>query len=91
MPALLLAAAIGVVYLAAAPATADLAAQTYRAGLFDRGGLALWDNAWYGGHHLPGYSVLFPPLGGWLGVRVVAALALVAATAAFVTLVRGRA
>ena len=22
----------------------------------------MWDAQWYGGHHLPGYSVLFPPL-----------------------------
>ena len=34
---------------------------------------------WYGGHHLPGYSVLFPPLARWLGPRVVGALAVVAA------------
>ena len=47
MPALLLAAAVGVLYLAAWPHTADLAAQTYRAELFDRAGFALWDNGWY--------------------------------------------
>ena len=35
----------------------------------------LWDNGWYGGHHMPGYSVLFPPLAALLGPRVVGALA----------------
>ncbi|HZO35393.1 MAG TPA: hypothetical protein VFB41_00810 [Solirubrobacteraceae bacterium] len=88
MPALLLAAAIGAVYLAAAPATTDLAAQTYRADLFDRAGFLLWDNSWYGGHHLPGYSVLFPPLGNWFGVRLVGVIALLAATAGFHRLIR---
>ncbi len=57
------------VYLVLAPPSADLAAQDYRADL----GLVLWDNGWYGGHHMPGYSVLFPPLAraararGWSG------------------------
>ncbi len=64
------------------PPSTDLAAQVYRAGLFDRVGFALWDNGWYGGHHLPAYSVLFPPLGGWLGVRVVGALSIVLAASA---------
>ena len=56
----------------------DLAAQEYRTDLF-----AEWPRplgqAWYAGHHLPGYSVLFPPLGSLLGPRLVAALAAVAA------------
>jgi|GEM_PF-6572116 len=42
------------------PPTADLAAQVYRAGLFERTGRILWDNNWFGGHHLPGYSLLTP-------------------------------
>lgn len=88
MPALLLAAAIGVLTLAVAPHTADLAAQTYRADLFDRVGFTLWDNGWYAGHHMPGYSLLFPPLGSWLGARLLGAIALVAATAGFVRLIR---
>src|SRR2546428_7460471 len=90
MRAVLLAAEIGAVYLAAGPATADLAAQTYRADLFDRAGFLLWDNGWYGGHHLPGYSLLFPPLGGWLGVPWVGVVALLAATAGFVRLAGAR-
>src|SRR5439155_11898457 len=84
----LIATALAAAYLAAAPMSADLAAQTYRAALFDRAGFMLWDNAWYGGHPLPGYSVLFPPLGALLGVRLVGALSAVAAAALFGALVR---
>ena len=60
-------------YLVLAPPSADLAAQDYRADL----GLVLWDNGWYGGHHMPGYSVLFPPLAALLGPRLVGALSAV--------------
>jgi hypothetical protein len=88
MPAVVVAAVLAVLYLVLDPPSADLAAQTYRVGLFDREGWAAWDNAWYGGHHLPGYSVLFPPLGALLGLHVVAALCVVAATAAFARLTR---
>jgi hypothetical protein len=78
-PAWALAAAIGLAYLLIDPPSADLAAQTYRSGLFERHGFLIWDNAWYGGHHMPGYSVLFPPLAALLGPRVVGVLAAVAA------------
>ena len=78
-----LVAALGAaVYLLVAPPSADLAAQEYRADL----GLTLWNNGWFAGHHTPGYSVLFPPLGGALGVRLTGALAAVAATALFAAL-----
>src|SRR5438445_246870 len=33
-------------------------------------GFAIWDNGWYGGHYLLGYSLLFPPLGDILGIRL---------------------
>src|SRR5690606_8006577 len=89
MPALLTALVAGIAYLAIGPSTADLAAQTYRAELFDRVGFVLWDNAWYGGHHMPGYSLLYPPLGALFGPRLTAVLATIAATAAFTLLVRG--
>ncbi|MDX6663843.1 MAG: hypothetical protein QOG68_49, partial [Solirubrobacteraceae bacterium] len=86
MPAVCVAAALAVLYLVLDPPSADLAAQTYRVDLFDRAGWSVWDNGWYAGHHLPGYSVLFPPLGSALGLHVVAALSLVGATAAFTKL-----
>ena len=78
-----LVAALGAVaYLLVAPPSADLAAQEYRADL----GLVIWNNGWYAGHHTPGYSVLFPPLAGALGVRPLGALAAVAAAALFAAL-----
>ena len=81
---LVLAALGAAVYLVVAPPSADLAAQEYRADL----GLTLWNNGWFAGHHTPGYSVLFPPLGGLLGVRVTGALAAVAAAGLFALLAR---
>ncbi|MFL5845516.1 MAG: hypothetical protein ACJ762_12560 [Solirubrobacteraceae bacterium] len=83
MPAVVVAVVLAALYLVLDPPSADLAAQTYRVGLFDREGWLAWDNGWYGGHHLPGYSVLFPPLASLLGLHVVAALCVVAATVAF--------
>jgi hypothetical protein len=82
MPAVVAAVVLAALYLVLDPPSADLAAQTYRVGLFDREGPIAWDNQWYGGHHLPGYSVLFPPLASLLGLQVVAALSIVAATVA---------
>ena len=80
-----LAAAFGAAaYVLVAPPSTDLAAQEYRADL----GLVIWNNGWYAGHHTPGYSVLFPPLGGLLGVRPAGALAAVAAAALFAALAR---
>jgi hypothetical protein len=86
------AAAAVVVYLIADPPSADLAAQRFRADLFAREGFTLFSTAWYGGHHTPGYSVLFPALGAWLGPRLVAGIAAVAAVAFLAALAgeRGR-
>ena len=42
------------------PPTPDLAAHEYRAELVDIAGFGVWEQGWYAGHHLPGYSVLFP-------------------------------
>jgi hypothetical protein len=84
----LLAAALALAWLAFAPATPDLAAQVYRAELFDREGYTLYDLYWYGGHHMPGYSLLFPPLGALAGVRVVGVLAAVASAVLFERIAR---
>jgi hypothetical protein len=69
------------------PRTPDLAAQVYRAGLFERLGFAVWDEHWYAGHALPGYSLLFGPLAALLGLRVVAALSVLTSAALFERLV----
>jgi len=71
------------IWLLVDPRTPDLAAQVYRVGLFDRFGFAVWDEHWYAGHALPGYSLLFPPLASLLGLRVVAALSVLVSAALF--------
>ena len=63
------------VWAVAAPLTPDLAAQAYRTWLFAHHGFVVWDNAWYGGHHMPGYSIVFPPLAAVLGLRLTGLLA----------------
>jgi hypothetical protein len=82
------AALLALVYLLVAPSSADLAAQTFRSDLFSAHGFLLWNDYWYGGHHLLSYSVLFPPLGAAMGPRAVGALSAVAAAALFAALAR---
>src|SRR5918999_3871906 len=84
----LIAAALAAVYLFVAPLTADHAAQEFRAELFAREGLSPWSNLWFGGHHLPGYSVLSPALGALVGPRLVGALAAVAAAILFAAIAK---
>jgi hypothetical protein len=83
----LLAAAGAAVWLIVDPRTPDLAAQVYRVSLFRHVGFAIWDEHWYAGHALPGYSLLFPPLAALLGMRTVATLAVLASAALFERLV----
>jgi hypothetical protein len=88
-PAWAVAALLAALYLLIDPPSADLAAQTYRTWLFEHTGFTVWDGGWYGGHHVPAYSILFPPLAALLGPRVVGALAAVVAAWAFERAVRG--
>jgi hypothetical protein len=67
----------------------DTPAQEYRVWLFEHGGARLWDDQWYGGHTIPGYSVLFPPLGAFFGVELLGALSCVASTVLVTRLLRG--
>lgn len=80
---MLLAAALAGGYLAWDPPSADLAAQTFRADLFSDVGFSVWSNAWYAGIHLPGYSLLFPPLASWLSPQLVGAISAVASAGLF--------
>jgi hypothetical protein len=89
VPAWVITAVFGLAYVIAAPPSADLAAAAYRSELFARVGFAPWDDSWYGGHHLPGYSLLAPAFGSWIGVQLLAALSMVAATALFERLTDG--
>jgi hypothetical protein len=81
--ALVVAVPLACAYLALAPPSGDLAAATYRSTLFARVGFTVWDNGWYGGHYLPGYSLLAPALGALLGERLLLALCAVASAALF--------
>ncbi|EIV95240.1 hypothetical protein [Frankia sp. QA3] len=67
----------------------DTPAQEYRVWLFRHGGAVLWDDQWYGGHTIPGYSVLFPPLGALFGVQLLGAISCVASTVIVTRLLRG--
>jgi hypothetical protein len=78
-PAWVVAALLAAAYLVIDPPSADLAAQEYRSDMFAAHGWLLWDNGWYAGHHMPGYSLLFPPLGALIGPQVTGALCAVGA------------
>ena len=55
-------AVIAAAYVIIAPRSEDLAAHLLRAKLFSvEGWFGIWNNWWYAGHNIPGYSVLFPP------------------------------
>src|SRR3954469_17670918 len=84
-------ALVCVVYLLAQPATADMAAHSYRAWLFQHEGLTVWNAQWYGGHHVLGYSLLFAPLAAAIGPAIVGVLAAVLAVGLFTPLARAAA
>lgn len=75
-------------WLIADPRTPDLAAQVYRMDVYRQLGFVVWDEHWYAGHHMPGYSLLFPPLGALLGVRLLGALCVLASSVLFERLAR---
>lgn len=81
---------LAVIYLLLNPHTGDHAAAAYRTWLFEHEGFSLWDNNWYSGHHIPAYSVLYPPLAALVGVRVAGALAAIAAATLFEKLTDNR-
>jgi hypothetical protein len=86
----LAAAAVAALYLILDLRTGDLAAHLYRADLFGREGFTIWNGNWYGGHHTPAYSVLFPPLAHYLTPQVAGAIAAVVAAALFEPLARSQ-
>ncbi len=83
LAALLTAFVIAGSWLIVAPRSPDLAAQAYREQMFLRFGWMIWDNNWYGGHHMPGYSLLYQPLGALLGMRTLGALAVLCSAGIF--------
>ena len=81
--ALVVSVPLAAVSLMLAASSGDLAAATYRGDLFARAGFTLWDNGWYGGHYLPGYSLLAPALGALMGERLLLALCAIVASGLF--------
>ena len=81
-----LTAALIALWLAVDPRTPDLAAQVYRVDLFRQIGFAVWDENWYAGHQLPGYSLLYPPLAELLGIRLLGAVSVLASSLLFARL-----
>jgi len=82
------AAAFAAGYVILAPPSLDLAAHLYRAHLFSQEGFGIWDNYWYGGHHIVGYSVLYPAISAALTPQLAAALAATGTAALFEPLAR---
>ncbi len=87
--AVILAAGLLVVWLLVNPRTPDLAAQVYRLGLYERSGMAVFDEHWYAGHALPGYSLLFAPLASLVGMRVLAVVSVLVSVLLFERIVLG--
>ncbi len=79
----LAAGVLAAIYVIVSPPSLDLAAHLLRARLFKAEGFGIWNNWWYGGHNVPGYSVLFPPLAAAFTPQVVGALASTATAALF--------
>lgn len=71
----LVAALLAAVYVVTSPPSPDLAAHLFRAHLFGVEGFGLWDNWWYSGHEIVGYSVLFGAVSAALTPQLAAALA----------------
>ncbi len=90
LPAVALSALLAAAMLAWNPQVGDLAAQVFRAELFQHAGLAIWNGSWYGGHYTLTYSVLFPPLASLLGPQLVGTVSVVASSYFFDRLVRDR-
>jgi hypothetical protein len=84
----LVAGVFALVYVIVSPPSLDLAAHLLRAKLFSSEGFGIWNNWWYDGHHVPGYSVLFPPIAAALTPQLAGAIATTATAALFEPLAR---
>jgi hypothetical protein len=82
------AAIFATVYVIVSPPSLDLAAHLLRAKLFSAEGFGIWNNWWYAGHHVPGYSVLFPPIAAVLTPQVAGGIAAAGTAALFEPLAR---
>ena len=84
----LVAAALAAAYVIISPSSVDLAAHLFRAEMFKREGFAVWNNYWYSGNAVLGYSVLFPAVSATLTPQFAAALATTGTATVFTVLAR---
>jgi hypothetical protein len=84
----LVAALLAGVYVVLSPTSVDLAAHLFRAQMFSEHGFQIWNNYWYSGNEVLGYSVLFPPISALLTPQLAAGLATTGAAIVFTLLAR---
>jgi hypothetical protein len=78
------AAALGALLVWLAPPGTDFAAHVYQRTLFLRHGFVLWDDFWYAGRYsFVDYSLLYYPLAGLLGIRLLAVVTVSVAALGF--------
>src|SRR6059058_1111670 len=79
-----MAASLAAVLLWAGPPGNDFAAHLYQRTLFLKHGFVLWNNFWYAGRYsFVTYSVLYYPLAGLVGIKVLALASIATAALAF--------
>jgi hypothetical protein len=79
-----LAASLSSVLLWLGPPGTDLAAHVYQRTVFLEHGFTLWNNFWYAGRYsFVTYSVLYYPLAGLLGIKILALASIATAALAF--------
>src|SRR5437016_8441703 len=82
------AAALTAILLWTGPPGVDLAAHLYQRTLFLKHGFVLWNNFWYAGRYsFVTYSVLYYPLAGLLGIRLLAVATVSTAALAFAVVI----
>src|ERR1041385_2221592 len=82
------AGAVAAVLVWLGPPGTDLAAHAYQRALFLQHGFTLWNNFWYAGRYsFVSYSVLYYPLSGLLGIRLLAVATVALAALAFAVVI----
>jgi hypothetical protein len=84
----LVAAILAAVYVIISPSSVDLAAHLFRAQMFRQQGFAVWNNYWYSGNAVLGYSVLFPAVSATLTPQLAGALATTGTATVFTVISR---
>jgi hypothetical protein len=84
----LVAALLAALYVVLSPSSVDLAAHLFRAQMFSEHGFQIWNNFWYSGNEVLGYSVLFPPVSAALTPQLAAALATTGTATVFTPMAR---